>query len=839
MKEPDFDSLPRAIARPVRLTLAGLWAERITRGFWPAWTILLATLSALAFGVQDALPIEAAWIGLVVAGLGLVWTLWQGLRGFRRPTRAEALARLDESLAGRPLAALTDGQVVGLGDAASRGVWQAHLARMAERARQARAPAPDLRVSARDPYALRYAALTAFVLALLFGSVGRVAGVGEIAVPPGDAVAAGPAWEGWAQPPAHTGRPSLYLPDQKGDSLSLPVGTRVSLRLYGEVGDLTLAETVSARTEVPPASDPAQEFEVMQSGRIEIQGSGGRRFEITAIPDLPPSVVPEGPIGREGDGRFTQKFTATDDYGVTGGTVTIALDLAAVDRRFGLETEPEPMEPVVLDLPLPVTGDRDQFTETLVDDLSEHLLSNLPVTLTFTVADAGGRTGTADPLAVVLPGKRFFDPLAAALIEMRRDILWSRQNMGRTVQVLKAITHEPASLIRNERAYLRLRVLIREMEAKEASLTPEERDAMAAELWDLARLIEEGDLDSARERLERAQDRLDEAIRNGADPAEIDRLMQEMREALDNYMRELAEEAERNPDSELSQNMDGMQMSGDQLQEMLEELQRLMEEGRTAEAAELMELLRQLMENMQVVQGGPGQPGQGNQAMRDMQDTLRDQQGLSDETFRDLQDGQEGNEGQQPGQQQGQQPGQQQGENQGEGQGQGQGSLSDRQRDLRERLDRLGRGQLPGDGSERGEEGRRQLDRAGRAMDEAEEALREGDMAGALDRQAEAMEALREGMREFGEALAENQRQEQGDGQPGDRFGSADPNSQRDPLGREPGESARIGSDRNMLQGEDVYRRAQDLLDEIRRRSGEQSRPEGERDYLRRLLDLF
>jgi hypothetical protein len=42
-----------------------------------------------------------------------------------------------------------------------------------------------------------------------------------------------------------------------------------------------------------------------------------------------------------------------------------------------------------------------------------------------------------------------------------------------------------------------------------------------------------------------------------------------------------------------------------------------------------------------------------------------------------------------------------------------------------------------------------------------------------------------------------------------------------------------------MLQGEDIYRRAQDILDEIRRRSGEQARPESERDYLRRLLDQF
>ena len=157
---------------------------------------------------------------------------------------------------------------------------------------------------------------------------------------------------------------------------------------------------------------------------------------------------------------------------------------------------------------------------------------------------------------------------------------------------------------------------------------------------------------------------------------------------------------------------------------------------------------------------------------------------------------------------------------------------------MRDRLGELGRQPLPGEGTERGDAGRQELDRAGRAMRDAEDALREGDLPGALDRQAEAMEALREGMRNFGEALAEEQRQ-QGGAQQGEEFGRADPNSQRDPLGREPGDSARIGSDRNMLQGEDVYRRAQDLLDEIRRRTGEQLRPEAERDYLRRLLDMF
>jgi hypothetical protein len=122
-------------------------------------------------------------------------------------------------------------------------------------------------------------------------------------------------------------------------------------------------------------------------------------------------------------------------------------------------------------------------------------------------------------------------------------------------------------------------------------------------------------------------------------------------------------------------------------------------------------------------------------------------------------------------------------------------------------------------------------------MREAEEALRDQDLPGALDRQAEALEALRDGIRNLGEALAQENRQE-GEAQGGRQANRDDP-AGRDPLGRQQGNSMRIGSDNNLLSDEDVYRRAEELLDEIRRRSGDLARPEGERDYLKRLLESF
>lgn len=830
----------RHLAWPLRLTRAGMVAERVTRAFWPVWSILFVGLGALMLGLHTLLPIEVVWGSAVLCALGTLGFALRGAFRFRWPSRAEALDRLDRTLPGRPIAALSDTQVIGAGDAASAAVWQAHVARMAARLEQARAVSPDLRMAARDPFALRYVALLVLVMALGFGSIWRVSSVTELA-PGNAALAAGPSWEGWVEPPAYTGKPSLYLNDIAAGELAVPEASRVTLRFYGEVGALTLSETVSARIgELPPASDPEQSFEIRQPGEIVIDGAGGRSWTVAVTPDATPQVRLDSPAERSPTGEMRLPFAASDDYGVVSGQVEFALDLEAVDRRHGLTIPPEAREPLVLDLPMPIAGDRREFAETLVDDLSQHPWVGLPVRVTFTVADDLGQEGRSTPETMDLPGRRFFDTLANAIIEQRRDLLWSRENGPRVAQILRAISHRPEDAFDSETAYLKLRVALRRLEVgNEFGLSLERRDEVAEALWDVAVMIEDGTLSNALARLREAQERLAEAMRNGASDEEIAELMQELREAMLEYMRQLAQQQQQDG-QEQAEAPPSQTITGDQLEQMLQRLQELMEQGRMDEAQQLLDQLSRMMENMRITEGQQGQQSPGQQAMEGLSEMLRDQQELSDETFGDLQDqfqqpgqqGQQGEQGQQ-GQGQGQMPGQgQSGTQPGDG---GQQSLADRQRALRQELQRQ-QGSLPGAGTPEGDAARDALDRAGRAMDDAEDALREDDFAGALDSQAEAMEALREGMRELGEAMAQQQQQ---NGQQGDANGQANNSQRRDPLGRDVGANGQIGTDEQLLQGEDVYRRARELLDEIRRRSSDQERPDQELEYLKRLLDRF
>ncbi|MGB5865005.1 MAG: TIGR02302 family protein [Sulfitobacter sp.] len=864
------------LRRPLRLTRLGMWAEVAVRSLWPLMAIALLALAAAMLGLHEVVPVEAIWgvVGLTAAAT--LWALVYAMRRWERPSPMDAMLRLDASLKGRPLTALLDNQAIGDGDDASAAVWRAHKRRMADRAAEAQAVPGDLRVSSRDPYALRYVAVLAFGIAVLFGSVWRVGTVAQMASGGAGPLASGPVWEGWAEPPRYTGMPTLYLNDQSEGALQLPTGTIITMRLYGEVGALFVTEDVSGRTaQVDPEAPPQMSFDfrVTQDGQIAVEGPGARVWDVTVRADEAPEIVILGQPEVAALGEMRLPFAAKDDYGVEAGEARIMLDLASVDRRFGLEPEPDARAEIIVPLPMPIAGDRAAFEENLTDDFSQHPWANLPVTVAMTALDAAEQQASTAPLQMTLPGRRFFDPTAAAVVEMRRDILWSRSNSARTAQILRAISYLPQEAFRSETTALRLRQLIGRIETyARFGLEEETQNELAQDMWDLALELEEGDLDDARERMRRAQERLNEAMKNGASDEEIAELMQELRRATEDFMQQLQREQAQRQDGqqqgEQQQQGETMQMTQDDLQRMMDRIQELMEQGRMAEAEQALQELQEMMENMQVTEGQQGQGGQspGEQAMEGLAETLREQQGLSDQAFRDLQEqfnpnaqagesqqnegrngGQgrgESHEGQgegQQGEQRGEQGGggdQREGENGGESQQPGQGqeqNLAERQQQLRDELNRQ-EGSLPGQGTEEGDAARDALDRAGNAMDQAEQNLRDGQLAEAIDNQSQAMEALRDGMRSLGEAMAQDQQeQQQGQGtQESDR--RAD---NRDPLGRSQGSSGATGSENEADLNGGASERARELLDEIRRRSGEAARPEVERDYLNRLLDRF
>ena len=166
--------------------------------------------------------------------------------------------------------------------------------------------------------------------------------------------------------------------------------------------------------------------------------------------------------------------------------------------------------------------------------------------------------------------RRFYDPMARALIEQRRDLLWSPENGRRVTQVLRAVTYHPEEAFDSPRAYLVVRAAIRRLaEAEKAGTVAAAQDEVAEALWQAAVQIEDGNLGDAKERLAKAKERLQQALREGAPDDEIARLMDELRQATRDYMDQMARDAMQNGEMQQAEIPPGQTMTQDQIQDCL------------------------------------------------------------------------------------------------------------------------------------------------------------------------------------------------------------------------------------------------------------------------------
>ena len=128
------------------------------------------------------------------------------------------------------------------------------------------------------------------------------------------------------------------------------------------------------------------------------------------------------------------------------------------------------------------------------------------------------------------------------------------------------------------------------------------------------------------------------------------------------------------------------------------------------------------------------------------------------------------------------------------------------------------------------------LGRAERSMRDAREWLQQGDMAHAVGPQGNALDQMRQGARKMIEEFV----QRLGDpGAQGDAdFGALGGNDDQDPLGRPVGAQWDYGESVKVPEEMDLQE-SREILDELRRRSGQRFRPQLELDYLDRLMKRF
>ncbi|MCS0502623.1 TIGR02302 family protein [Ancylobacter mangrovi] len=596
---------------------------------------------------------------------------------------------------------------------------------------------------------------------------------------------------------------------------------------------------------------------IKADGSARITGPDGRvvAWHFRAVPDEPPSIELTREPQASGRTGLILAYKAEDDYGVAAAEATFAAVPPAPPLHALSNAPAKPAARVLVDppnFPLPLSGGRGKVaTGQTTRDLTESPWAGTRVTMTLTARDQAGNVGMSRPRRFVLPERLFTNPLARALIDERSRLALDANQRERVEAALDGLAIAPDRFTPDASQYMGLRTAYwRLVNAK----TDDDLRGVVDYLWEVAIRIEDGDLSDVEKRLRDAQQALQNALENNASDDDIKRLTDELRQAMQKFMQELAKEAMRNRDqADSSQPMDPNTrfVRPQDLQKMLDRIEQMARNGARDAARQMLSELQNMLNGLQAgrQQQRRGQ-SQMSQAMDQLGDMIRRQQQLRDRTFKQGQQGQQGENGQQG--QQGQQGEQGQNGQQFGDLRQSQEQLREQLRQLREKMEQAMRGRQPGqqgEGQQReqgqqgqqgqngqgGMPGESGLGQAEQAMREAEEALGQGDGTGAVDAQSEALQALRRGAQQMAEAM---QQQEGGPGgQPGGPSGEMA--ERNDPLGR-PLRSRDYGDDVTVKVPDEMdMQRARQVLEELRRRFSDPSRPRLELDYLERLLHDF
>ncbi|MCP1336320.1 TIGR02302 family protein [Futiania mangrovi] len=827
--EPD---LPRRLGWRLAQARLALGWEALWPALMPAALVVGLGLALALFDVFAVLPLWAHIGLLALLALAAIGLALRGLARMRWPTREMALRRLETAgrLPHRPLATLADTPVGGAEGAAS-ALWAAHLERARKAAARARAGAPRPDAARRDPLALRGAVVLALAAGLFVAGADaptRLARALDIdlrlpAPPPAHV-------DAWVTPPAYTRVAPVFLTAGDAaipDILDVPAGSVLTLRVSGG-GEVALDAPGQEPVEADAnASAPATETSIRETrlsltadGTVTVTEAGMPRFAqaFAITPDRAPEVRFREEIGITQNYALRFVYAAEDDYGVERLEARISLDNA------------EAADPLVI--PLPYSGERTAVTGETFRDLTPHPFAGLPVTVQILARDGGGNTGLSDPVSMVLPERVFMHEVARALVEQRKVLTLSPERRDKVAAALDAILLYPDGLFERVTPGLGIAVAAARLRADRS---PEGLASVQAMLWEIALALEEGDASMALADLRAAQEALERALQEGASDEEISRLMDQLREAMNRYMQEMArqmmEALQRGeiPPQAMQPVDPNRMVDQNQLERMLDAIEDMARSGARESAQQLLNELRRMMENLQagIPQPMQGQDQQMNEALQELSDIITEQQRLMDRTQR----------GERQGQGQMQQ-GEQQG---GEGQqgrprpGSGMGGMAQDQDALRRQL-----GELLSRLGEAGADLPQALGEAEGSMRGATDGLSENDRGRALGHQRDAIDQLRDGAQSLAQQLMDRMQQQQDGGQgQAQQRGTGRNGQEQDPLGRPRAQRGPDDGDSVRVPDERALQTVREILQELRRRAAEQDRPGEELEYLRRLLERF
>lgn len=425
--------------------------------------------------------------------------------------------------------------------------------------------------------------------------------------------------------------------------------------------------------------------------------------------------------------------------------------------------------------------------------------------MVLTAVDNAAQVGQSAKHRFTLPERHFQHPIARRLAEARKRLVNAGPVRLDVASDLGIIASHPEKFGHDTIVVLGLSVAESRLiyNTNKAAI-----ESVRSLLWDLALRLDKGSAVLAQRELTESQEALRQALERGADQETLERLMDQMADAMRQFLDRMSQgiTPENMPDLSLPEGLEAV--GRDQLNEMLEEARRLMRLGDIAGAQALLDQLKQMLESLAAQQPSDGL----DEALAESKEIIEQLDGIEqrqrnrlDDTFERLNAPSDAPWPKDDGSAE-------------------QKALQGDLQNLMKRLEGFtGKPSAPLAEAEKFMEG------AGNALQFRRLDLARQFQSGALD---QLRQARREATKSLGEALSKKGLQTFA--KPGENGTGSDP------FGRSrPGRGAPITGDGPKIPGIPDLDRAGEILEELRRRLNDPTRREMERDYIERLLKMY
>lgn len=818
---------PNQLDRKIYLQRALLLWENLWLRIQKPLIVAGVSIAVIASGVLDWFPKWVDLVVLVLLAAAFLYSL-KDLLGLKSASRLTAMRRMEQhsTINHRSLSSRADDLVAEGRDERTQALWEEHRRRQLQALENVKLSPPKSAWRLFDPTALRVPVALAAFASLMLGSGDLISNTRNAMnfAPP--VIATPPSLDAWLKPPSYTGKqPILLTSAAMRDKLSsspeilIPENSSLSIRAVGSakprLGFYSPGATPSPETEIKSIAAQISNTEKGFTAEVKLDRPVTVKlfddttelasWPITLIPDEVPKIAfVEDPKAGE-NGALNVHWKASDDYGVKAISAEISLaDEQENGTGFdsnGVFLYDAPLFKVGMQKPNAKTEDT-----TSKQDLSAHPWAGLYVTMALTATDGAGHTSTAESKRFKLPERGFLRFLAKALIEQRKKLIMVPDEAPDVATMLDAFSAYPYSIDSNSKLILQLATIRAGL--AHATETGDVKTAVT-NLWSLAIAIEDGELSDIRAQLRDLKQQLEQALKEGAPPERIAELMDKMRKGMDKLMDQMRKDAQKRlADGSLKKDPSGKSISREDLQKMLDAIDKLNKSGSKDAAQEMLSQLDQLLQNLQPGlsdQAGKDGDPELQQKLDELSDMMRKQQKLMDQTQKLPRPGE--------------------GEEAPDKPDDGSGALADKQGDLSDMLDRLNKQLGPG--------GQAELGDASKSMKGAKGSLKDGSKDDALRQQGDAMKQMQDGAQKLGKKLAE-----QGKGKTGQQGKDGEAGGDNnDPLGRPRAtKNPDNGPDKNMVPSELSMRRAREILETLRQKYDDPNLGSGERAYIDRLL---